>query len=222
MREMGLMILGVSQKLLSEWEKGARIIFGDLPQVWGPRQNLELRTKLIQPMEPDAFNMWRSLFACFPFFLFLRLVARLVKAALRVAVLGAKKRLEEVSAPFSYISISLTRRWTKSILMVIETLFDIEIYLRVNKITWISNYLSGLKSRDTDWGNRKFHCIMGQLETLFTTTQIFKLLKTSFFSRLRKWQMRVNLKVSMFTTPQSWRWRNHLVYIHLILISNLK
>ena len=29
-----------------------------LNQVWGPRQNLELRTKLIQPMEPDAFNMY--------------------------------------------------------------------------------------------------------------------------------------------------------------------
>ena len=45
-------------------------------------------------------------------FLLLRPV-RLVKAALRVAVLGAKKRLEEVSAPFSYISKSLTRPWTK-------------------------------------------------------------------------------------------------------------
>ena len=47
-----------------------------------------------------------------PFYLLLRPI-RLVKAALRVAVLGAKKRLEEVSAPFSYISKSLTRPWTK-------------------------------------------------------------------------------------------------------------
>ena len=44
-----------------------------------------------------------------------------------------------------------------------RTLYDLQINQGVKRFTWIS----GFESRDTDWGNRGLHCIMGQLKNIF-------------------------------------------------------